>query len=558
MSGRLELGLLAAAVLAGGLRDPLLGAGGAAAVALLAARRAPLSLGWAAWWLPWIAWSLLSCLASVQPWAGLPALSRWIMFVVFSALAARWDARERLLWLKGLCAVAALLAAAAAATGAGRGFGSTMSGLIPPYYNYTAFVLAGAAAAAAAWALSTDAPRGAAAGALWALVCALLACLVLAGSRGGLMGFGAAALWLVWRRGGGKIVVAAGAVAALGLVLAFQPFKDFALKRERLVAEARPEIWRAAARMAVGSPWLGEGPGNFSVGFLRNPVLARGAAARWGLWTPYAHSEPLQAAAETGAAGLALWLLGFFAALAGAFGGAGERDGPQAAARAATIALMPQLLVDNMLQLPGLSLSVAAILGVAGAEKGRVRGLRAPAAVLGLATVVCAASAAPAWLARRQPAWAAVGERLAAAERAAKIFPADAQRAEDVAQILEEAGRGLEAAAQWQRAQSLAPFNAIYPWRRARLLPAPRAEEELRRAVELEPDFLSARADHVVVLSLLKRNEQARAELQELRRRAAAPRPGTASGYERTIVRRERADLARAEAAVSREAKARP
>src|SRR6185369_1712641 len=72
MTGRAALVLLAAAVLLGGLRDPLLGALGAAAAAVLAASDAPLALGPASWWLPWLGWAAVSCALSAQPAAGLP------------------------------------------------------------------------------------------------------------------------------------------------------------------------------------------------------------------------------------------------------------------------------------------------------------------------------------------------------------------------------------------------------------------------------------------------------------------------------------------------------
>ena len=43
------------------------------------------------------------------------------------------------------------LAAAALVTGSRHDWRNEMTGLIPPYYNYTAFVLTAAAASAAAW-----------------------------------------------------------------------------------------------------------------------------------------------------------------------------------------------------------------------------------------------------------------------------------------------------------------------------------------------------------------------------------------------------------------------
>ncbi len=547
MKGGPALGLLAVAVLAGGLRAPLLGAVGAAAAAILAAAEAPLLLGPAVWWLPWLGWAALSCALSAQPWAGLPVLARWSAFVVFLALAAGWDARARRLWLTGFCALAAILAAAALATGAGVGFGSTMTGLLPPYYNYTAFVLAAAAAAALAWALSPEAPKTTARAWLWILVIVLTACLLLARSRGGLMGLSASAAWLVWRRGGTKVLVVMIAALVVSIIFAPDAWKNAAFKRGRALGEARPAIWRAAVGLAAGSPWLGEGPGNFSVGYLRRPARSAQGAANWGLWTPYAHSEPLQAAAETGVAGLALWLLGFGASTIGAFRGARGRLGAaEIAARAALIAVLPQMLMDNMLQLPGLAFVYASLLAVSRptpSTRGSAELPRVSAAALAVFALV---SAVPGFLAAPAEAGVEIEKRMTRVERAVRIFPMDAPRREDLAQTLEEAGRRQEALEQWSAAERLAPFNAIYPWRRARLTPAAAAEAPLRRALELEPGFLSARVDYVLVLRALGRRDEERAEIAELKRRAALPPPSTMSGYERTIVRRLPADLARA------------
>ena len=546
MKGGLSLGFLAAAVLAGGLRAPLLGAVGAAAAAILAAAESPLILGPAVWWLPWLGWAALSCAFSAQPWAGLPVLARWSAFAVFLALAAGWDERARRLWLTGFCVGAAILAAAALATGAGVGFGSTMTGLLPPYYNYTAFVLAAVAAAAAAWALSPEASKATKVW-LWILVIGLTTCLLLARSRGGLLGLCAAAAWLAWRRGGTKVLVSLIAAVAVSIALAPEAWKDAAFKRTRSFGEARPAIWRAAVGLAAGSPWLGEGPGNFSVGFLRRPARSADGAANWGLWTPYAHSEPLQAAAETGCAGLALWLLGFGATVIGALRGARGRLGAaEIAARAALIAVLPQILMDNMLQLPGLAFLYAALLAVsrpASPARGSIELPRVSAAALAVFALV---SAVPGFLAAPAEAGAELKERMTRAERAVRIFPMDAYRREDWAQTLEEAGLRQEALEQWRAAERLAPFNAIYPWRRARLTTAAEAETRLRRALELEPGFLTARVDHVLVLRALGRRDEERAEIAELTRRAALPPPATMSGYERTIVRRLPADLARA------------
>ncbi|MBI3289406.1 MAG: O-antigen ligase family protein [Elusimicrobia bacterium] len=544
-----SLGLLGIALLAGGLREPVLGALGAGAVGILAAFHAPLPLGPAAWWLPWLFWALLSCLVSVQPCAGLPVIARWAAFVIYFAMAAQWDARLRRHWHAVLCALGAIIALAALASGAGRGFGANMTGLLPPYYNYSIFVVTAAAASAVALALNARSSRQSAA--LWALAAGLAACVLIARSRGGVLGLVAAGLWLTWRRAGAKTALILIAIGAFTGLAAPHDWTELLLKRRRALGEARPAIWRVAAGLAGHSPWFGEGPGNFASGFRRDPVEAKGAAARWGLWTPYAHSEPMHAAAETGWVGLVLWLAGFVAMLAGAFRTRGDlNNAPQTAARAALIAAVPQLFVDNMLQLPGLAFLFASAAAVA-------RPIPSPASNAGISrpallvlAVFALVAVAPDLYSRVSPG-APLAMRRAVAERAVRLFPADSDRMEDLAYVLEQSREIAQAYAAWAAAERLSPKNAIYPWRRGRLLMATTrpadAERAFAQALALEPSFLAARADRVAALSALGDFARAGAELDELRARAAAPRPGAILGYESTVSLLDPAAIARAE-----------
>ncbi len=149
--------LLAAALLLGGLREPRLAALGEAAVFAAAWLERP-ALGPARAWLPWLAWAALTALFGAEPLSALPVLARWSAVLAFMSLAAAETARGRESWLKAVLAAAEVLALAALATGARSGGGWMMTGLMPPYYNYTAFALAAAAAAGAAWALHPRAP----------------------------------------------------------------------------------------------------------------------------------------------------------------------------------------------------------------------------------------------------------------------------------------------------------------------------------------------------------------------------------------------------------------
>lgn len=526
--------LPAAALLAGGLRDPRLAALGEAAVfAAVWIERPP--LGPAAAWLPWLGWLALSGLLSVQPFAALPALARWSAALAFASVAAGWGEKPREDWLKAVLAASAALAAAALWTGAGQGFRAAMTGLMPPYYNYTAFALAAAAAAAAAWAFHPKAPaRGRPAALALAVVCVV--CLVLARSRGAALGLAAAAaVWSMRRWGKGAALVCAAAAVLLSV-----SWRAVLAKPGRY-QEARPEIWARAAAMASARPWLGEGPGNFGAGFRRRPVEAVGGMARWGMGTPYAHSEPLQAAAETGWAGLALWLLGLGAALSVLFGRAREEPVREAAAAAAA-AMAVQLAVDNMLQLPGLSLLFFSALSVAGARPSPRR-WPAWAAAAGLALALVA------WIPR------ALAD--ASPARAAALFPAESEPYEDLGSAALAAGRLDEAASLFARAESRSPFNAVYAWRRAQIYAAlgrwDDAEALASHAAALEPNFLDARVLRAETLVHVGRAREAREELTEVLRilRDRGERLGS-SGYDNTIWAFDRAAYERAAAAAGR------
>lgn len=536
--------MLFAALLLGGLRDPRLFAVGATAVWVVVwMRRTP--LGPAAAWLPWLGWALLSCLLSASPLSGLPVLARWSAVLAYASLAAAWDEQQRAQWVRMLLASAAALGAAAVATGAARGWRNSMTGLLPPYYNYTVFVLVAAAAGAAAWVAHPRGPRGGDRLAAWG-VCALsLACIFLANSRGGLLGLGAALLVWTARRRGWRLTAAAGAGlgCVLALALLLPASRSALLKDQRIRREARPEIWKAALRVACDSPVLGEGPGRFLSGFRRHPVPSAGVAARWGMETPYAHSEVLQAAAETGWPGLLLWLLGASAALRVLL----RRQDPdpvREAAALAAAAMSAQLLADDMLQIPALAALWLSALAVAGpVAEGRRwhRGAVALGAALALT------------------AWVPQALALRDSSRAAALFPADADVREALAWRAEEKSDLDEARSQWAQAQALSPFNALYPARAARLAAIQgrwrQAEELSSRALVLEPGFLRMRLLRADAFLHLGRRVEAQTETAELRGRLSLPAPDAAFGYEREVVEfsgADRAMLSRVESAARR------
>ncbi len=338
----------------------------------------------------------------------------------------------------------------------------------------------------------------------------------------------AAAVWSI-RRWGTKAAV----LAALAAVLAAGVFKaglmpaslrDFAVKPGRY-QEARLEIWYRAASMADAKPWFGEGPGDFGAGFRRRPVEVRGGTARWGLGTDYAHSEIFQAAAETGWAGLALWLIGLGVSLSVLLRRAQDEPAREAAAVAAA-AMAAQLTVDNMLQIPGLALLFFSALAVAGpdASKGR----RWPRWAAGAGLVLALVSWIPRALANSTPA------------RAAALYPAESEPREDLATRALAAGRLDEAYALFAEAEERSPFNAVYPWRRAQISAArghwDSAEYASARAAALEPGFLNDRVLRAEALRHLGKTDAARVEVAAVVRiyQERGVRLGS-SGYDATV-----------------------
>ena len=525
--------LLAVALLLGGLRDPRLFAlGGAAVWAVAWFQRPP--LGPAAAWLPWLGWALLATLFSASPLSGLPVLARWGAVLAYASLAASWGEEEREEWVKTLLASAATLGAAALATGAGHGWRNTMTGLVPPYYNYTVFVLSAAVVAAAVWVSHPRGPRGKERAAAVAVGLLGLLCIVLSRSRGGLLGLGAALLVWTARRWGARALAGAslGLGGVLALALAVPITRQALLKNTRIHGEARPAIWKAAVLVASEAPFLGEGPGSFLAGFRRHPAPSPTAAARWGLSTAYAHCEPLQVAAETGWLGLILWLLGAGGALRVLLRRA-DADPIREAAAIAAAAMSAQLLVDNMLQIPALAALWLSALAVAIPSRGTARWPRSAAA----AGVLLALTAwIPAAIAARGP------------ERAAALFPSDVDSRETLAWRAEQAGDPARARVLWEEAEKLAPFNAVYPARRARLdaMSERWADAELlaARALELEPGFFRMRLLRAEALMRLGRRDDARAEAAELRRRLSAPAATGEFGYERAVTAFTPADVA--------------
>jgi tetratricopeptide (TPR) repeat protein len=201
-----------------------------------------------------------------------------------------------------------------------------------------------------------------------------------------------------------------------------------------------------------------------------------------------------------------------------------------------------QLAIDNMLQLPALAALWLCALALASAPAETKRWPRA--------TILAgAALALVSWIPRTIAA--------SAPARAAALFPAEPGPREDLAYKALSEGKTPVAAANWAAAQSLDPFNAIYPWRRAQIAGAQghweQAESLAAHAVELEPDFMNARLLRAEALIHVGLVPEARAALDEFRlvrtRREDIVRH---SGYERAVWTFNRRDYDRIAALAGR------
>lgn len=548
--------LLVVALLAQGFYPSWLAALGGALVALYAAREKMLPLGPAGWWLPWLGWCLVSAGASEQPWAGLAPAAKWGAAVLFYAAASEWDAREREAWTPALLAAGAVLGAAGAWTGLTAGHYSAAHGLLfsgeSRYYGYTAFAVMAAAAAGLGAAGEPAAPRrlrlaGAAAAVLGLLY------LSWARSRGAMLGLLVAAALVAARRHGVK-KTALGLLLLLGAALLAPGAAERLLKRDSATQWGRLDHWRSAAAAASEAPLRGWGPGNYRLGYLRHPVPSSGPA-RWLYASDHAHSEPLQAAAETGWAGSVLWALAFALGLTAlarpAPGAAGAAAGPAAAGMSA------MLLVDNVLHVPALAFLYFSALACAGEARlpWRMRAPRASVLIVGLLL-----AAGPLTALQRDPSGGdTMEERVWRHAHAVEFFPADDGLRARLALLYEQGGALRLADASWARAEELSPFNAVYPFRRALLHERAgdwRASERLyARAAGLEPQFRDARLGRAVSLWNLRRSKEAREELAAAK---ALADPGPQGyPYADIVASREPGRLAAVEALLRRPAPAR-
>ena len=228
-------------------------------------------------------------------------------------------------------------------------------------------------------------------------VLVILAGLINTRSLGAWMGAAVAATtWVVarWRwRGMAGVAVAllAGVVATPSRTLesAILGHPDAPYSRVRSV------LWRAAARTSLQHPLFGVGLDHFGTTLdIAAPVVS-GTPIRRLKWTPFAHSEYLQAAVESGwpAAAALAWLIALIVRAAWRHLTDPIPSPVRIAASLAAIAGLTHAMVDFTLHLPLIAATVAASAGVALTEPPRPEpGWRPPGwAAIFPATMILAA-----------------------------------------------------------------------------------------------------------------------------------------------------------------------
>ena len=333
----------------------------------------------------------------------------------------------------------------------------------------------------------------------------MLFCLVLTGSRGGFMAFGAMALavFLCWSPGGGRrtasvligLVVALAAIFLLGQHAGFLHFGTTSL-------ESRMDYWRGAAAIARDHPWVGTGPGTFGSMYPKYKTAVTEEAQA-------VHNSYLQMWSDSGVLAFIAFALLWIVAARDSFRLARQRVG-DAAAMAVCGALTGWSvhgLVDFDLYAPGVALPAFILLGAVQGLKELPRtdsvtprrrenwfgGAICTAVLVAVLWTEGRALAADFLRARAQElAPTNPVQALEVAKRAADLVPWNSRFESGVGDLAFLAGKPDEAIVAYRDAIEDDPYRASGWWRLAEAKRAAHgidaeALQLLRKAVELNP-----------------------------------------------------------------------
>ena len=181
-------------------------------------------------------------------------------------------------------------------------------------------------------------------------------CLMLTGSRGGLVALGAAVL--------AAAVCLSGRMLRVGLVVVVMVGGVFfmtqgVMKRGTASGSARMDYWRGATQIARDHVWLGTGPGTFGSIYTKYKTGTNEDAQM-------AHNNFLQMWSDSGVPGFVVFALMWVVALRDGFRLVRERSGDVAAVAilAGLTGWVAHGLVDFDLYVPGIALPAFVLLGV--------------------------------------------------------------------------------------------------------------------------------------------------------------------------------------------------
>jgi O-antigen ligase len=143
------------------------------------------------------------------------------------------------------------------------------------------------------------------------VLASILIAMVLTGSRGGLVVFLLATLFIVTMRWGWKVTAGAGVLILVALFSIPNPLRDRVLAEHHgnPVSYARWQMWQASVRQMVDHPF-GIGLGLYQYVYPRYAFPVEGEIARYGKTAQTAHSEYLQMGVEMGPAAIGLFAVG--------------------------------------------------------------------------------------------------------------------------------------------------------------------------------------------------------------------------------------------------------
>ena len=330
-------------------------------------------------------------------------------------------------------------------------------------------------------------------------------CLLLTGSRGGVVAFGVMALTVLWclapRRGRRMaravvvLVMAFAAVIGLGHHGGFLHFGTESLG-------ARTDYWRGAIRIIEDHPWVGTGPGTFgSIYPMYKTALTEEAQA--------VHNTFLQMWSDSGVLAFVAFAVLWIVAMRDALRLARQRAGDAAAAAVcgALAGWTVHGLADFDLYVPGVALPAFVLLGTVQGLKALPRTDSVPPrqrANWFVAAICVAVVVAVLWTESRALAAALTLGRarqlvgtnpfagLGEARRAAELAPWNPRLQSSLGEVARRVGKPEEAVAAYRHAIEDDPYRALGWWQLASTMRATHGIDTeviqlFEKAVELNP-----------------------------------------------------------------------